>query len=67
MSTRIYRIEIGEPTTPLIGPFLVRAKTRAQALSSVLDPLVHIDVATQEDLLSLVAAGTKVTDAKEAP
>lgn len=63
MNTRIYRVELGTPSTPLIGPFLVRAKTRAQALSAVLDPLVRVDVASQDDLLELASAGTKVIDA----
>lgn len=65
MSTRIYRIDITVDTEspPLIGPFLVRAKTRAQALSAVIDPLVRIDVASQDDLLQLVADGTPVIDA----
>lgn len=60
MTPKIYTIIIrGEPER------LVRAKSRAAALAHVHDEF-GAEVATQEDLVQLAAAGVKVEDAAAA-
>ena len=47
-----------------VEPRLVRATTRQQALSHVAKSLLTVTLASQEDLVSLVAEGVKVEDYK---
>lgn len=43
---------------------LVNAKTKAQALSAVVEPIYTVVAAEQKDLIELSAAGVKVIEAK---
>ena len=47
-----------------VEPRLIRAATRQQALSHVAKSLLNVTLASQEDLVSLVAEGVKVEDYK---
>ena len=47
-----------------VEPRLVRAATRQQALNHVAKSLLTVTLASQEDLVSLVAEGVKVEDYK---
>ena len=57
--TRIYR------TNTPTGSRLVRAANRAQAIAHVARDIIKADVATQDDLIALVAEGVKVEAASE--
>lgn len=47
-----------------VEPRLVRAATRQQAFAHVAKSLLTVTLASQEDLVSLVAEGAKVEDYK---
>lgn len=55
--TRIYKV-----TTPL-GSQLIRAQTPAAAIRHAVRDLFDAEVASQDDIVKLVAAGEKVIDA----
>ena len=58
MSERIYAVYNGQTGR------LIRAKTRAQALSHVAQSTFNITVAGQEELVTLLGIGIKVENAK---
>ena len=58
MSERIYAVYNGQTGR------LIRAKTRAQALSHVAQSTFNIGVANQEELVTLLGQGVKVENAK---
>ena len=60
--TNIYLVN-GELGTT-VEPRLIRATTRQQALSHVAKSLLTVTLASQEDLVSLIADGAKVEDYK---
>ena len=57
--TRIYKAQ-----TPT-GARLVRAANRAQAVATVARDIIKAEVATQDDLVALVAQGVKVENASD--
>lgn len=57
--TRIYRVDLGENSQ------LVRAGTPAQALRHVARNVMRVQVASQADLVELIADGVKVEEAGE--
>ena len=60
MSERIYAVYHGSTGR------LVRAKTRAQALSHVAQSTFNIGVANQEELVTLLGQGVKVESVRDA-
>jgi len=62
-TTRIYLVEhqIGDVRERR----LVKAPNQAQAVAHVVRSRVKVDVASQEDLVALVSAGTKVESVNE--
>lgn len=64
MSTRIYIVTPKKAEHP-VKPRLVRASTAAQALRHVATDL-QVTVASQDDLVTHVAAGVTVEDSKAA-
>lgn len=58
--TRIYK------TMTPTGARLVRAANRAQAIATVPRDIIKADVATQDDLVTLVAQGVKVEEPSNA-
>lgn len=60
MATRIYVVTQG------LDDYLVRADTQAQARSQIAKDIA-VRVASQDDLVTLTAAGIKVQDAGNAP
>ena len=54
--TRIYK------TMTPTGARLVRATNRSQAIAAVARDIIKAEVATQDDLVALVAQGVKVED-----
>lgn len=63
MSKRIYKVEDTEGDAPSVK--LVRAGTPAQALRHATISRFSVDVATQDDLVALVANGVAVETAGE--
>jgi len=58
--SRIYSV-----TTDKEAARLVRAQTAAQAVRHVWNSMTTCDVASQDDLVTLIASGVKVEDAGE--
>lgn len=56
MTTRIYK------TLTPTGARLVRAANRAQAIATVARDIIKAEVATQDDLVALLAQGVKVEE-----
>jgi hypothetical protein len=56
MTTRIYK------TLTPTGARLVRAANRAQAIAAVARDIIQAEVATQDDLVALLAQGVKVEE-----
>ena len=67
MSTRIYKVEDKAEENEPRRIALVRAGTPAQAMRHVAANQYEIAVATQDDLVNLVANGVKVETAGEEP
>lgn len=66
MSARIYRVtdpDRVDPATGNGGARLVRAGSAAQARNHVARNQYHVSVASQDDLVTLVAAGVQVETA----
>lgn len=67
MTTRIYCVtdaDRSDPKTGVGGTRLVRAANASQARNHVARNQYHVAVASQHDLVSLVAAGVQVETAK---
>ena len=58
MTTRIYRVTAKRPDGP--KPRLVKASSQAQALRHVVEDTLTVELASQDDLVALVATGVKV-------
>lgn len=58
MATLIYRITARQPDGP--KPRLVKAASPAAALRHVVEDTLTVALASQDDLVALVATGTKV-------
>ncbi len=61
MKKRIYRVDVGGER------YLVRAKTKAQAINHIVTPKVSCAVATVEDMVELLKAGVEVEDTDAEP
>lgn len=61
--SRIYRVDEKSADGKLTTVHLVRAASVSQAVRHVATPRFTADVATQDDLVQLVAAGVKVHQA----
>jgi uncharacterized protein YacL (UPF0231 family) len=59
MATRIYKV------TSQSGTYLVRASTRNQAIAHIAKDEIAANVATQDDIVSLMQDGRKVIEVKE--
>lgn len=59
MATRIYKV------TSQSGTYLVRASTRNQAIAHIAKDEITANVATQDDIVSLMQDGRKVIEVKE--
>lgn len=59
-NTRVYAVKI-HSETPKVR--LVRASNVASAIRHVSETLIHAEVAKQDTLIDLIAAGVKVEDA----
>jgi uncharacterized protein YacL (UPF0231 family) len=59
MATRIYKV------TSQSGTYLVRASTRNQAIAHIAKDEIVANVATQDDIVSLMQDGRKVIELKE--
>ena len=57
---RIYKVTVGD------SPTLVRANSKSQAVQYVVRPLIVVEVASQDDIASLVEKGMRVMNANEA-
>lgn len=65
MKKRIYIVT--DTNNPDDGVHLVRAASQSQAVDKVVNDRYHVRVATQNDIVSALSAGTKVEDAKPEP
>lgn len=63
MAKRIYRIELKNNVGAASEEFLVNANNQSQALRSVAQYRYGVELASQADLVRLVASGTKVIEA----
>lgn len=62
MATRIYTVRIQG-----LGPQLVRAHHPSAALAAAVKASAQVEVASQDDLVDLIAKGVKVIDAGAEP
>ena len=56
MSKRIYKVVSPD------GTYLVNAANKSQAIRKIADKIIGADVATQQDLVALLKAGTEILE-----
>jgi hypothetical protein len=62
-NTRIYRVTESSLTEDAAVLHLVRAQSAAQAIRHVVSPRFSAEVASQDDLVTLLSKGAKVREA----